>query len=91
MKSAVIRARVTNEYKIVFEDILGRLGITPSDAINMFVHQVVMRKGLPFDVAIPNATTVAAINDAHNDQNVNEYDSFADMVASVKAKSGDKK
>lgn len=89
MRDAVIRARVTTEYKTVFEDILSHLGMSPSDAINLFVHQVVMRKGLPFEIAIPNTATINAINEAHAAENVNRYDSFADMVASVKVKSGE--
>jgi DNA-damage-inducible protein J len=38
------------------EEILSQLGMTPNEAINIFLKQVVLHKGLPFDVRIPLLT-----------------------------------
>jgi mRNA interferase YafQ len=46
------------------EAILDELGLTASDAIRLFYRQVTLRKGLPFDVTIPNAATRRALKDA---------------------------
>jgi len=45
--------------------IFQQLGITMSDAINMFLHQSILHGGLPFEVKIPkyNAETMAALAD----------------------------
>jgi DNA-damage-inducible protein J len=43
--------------------VLKNVGITPSDAITMFLHQVVLQKGLPFETRIPNAESRAAIRE----------------------------
>lgn len=40
---------------------LERVGVSASQAITMFYRQIVLRKGLPFEVCIPNAETVAAL------------------------------
>jgi DNA-damage-inducible protein J len=37
-----------------------------SDAIRLFLRQVVAQEGLPFEVKIPNATTRAAMQDARS-------------------------
>ncbi|MEA3187473.1 MAG: DNA protein, partial [Chthoniobacter sp.] len=34
-----------------------------SDAIGMFLRQVVLRRGMPFDLSIPNAETIAALEE----------------------------
>ncbi|MCX6991805.1 MAG: type II toxin-antitoxin system RelB/DinJ family antitoxin [Kiritimatiellaeota bacterium] len=56
-KTAVIRARIEPELKQDAEGIFGRLGVSTTQAIAIFYKQVVLRKGLPFNVAIPNETT----------------------------------
>jgi DNA-damage-inducible protein J len=54
----------------------------------MFLHQVVLRKGLPFDVRIPNAESRAAIaemRDPKRRARLKRYESadaiFADVLA----------
>lgn len=56
-KNATVRARIESEIKEEAESILGELGISTTSAISMFYRQVILRKGLPFDVAILNPTT----------------------------------
>jgi DNA-damage-inducible protein J len=56
-KTAVIRARVEPELKQRAEGVFGRLGVSTTQAIAIFYKQVVLRQGLPFNVAIPNETT----------------------------------
>jgi DNA-damage-inducible protein J len=42
------------------------VGINTSQAVNMFLRQVVLQQGIPFEVTAraPNATTVAAMREA---------------------------
>jgi DNA-damage-inducible protein J len=62
-KTATINARIEPVVKEKAESIFAAIGITASDAIGMFYRQVVYRRGLPFDVCIPNATTIAALEE----------------------------
>ncbi len=79
-KSATIRARVEPKLKAEAERILAALGMNASDAIRVFYKQVVLRKGLPFDVAIPNAATRKAMRDADAGQNLlGPFDDTAEM------------
>jgi len=49
-RTAVVRARMDPELKVHAEKILESVGIKPSEAINMFYHQVEKTGGLPFSV-----------------------------------------
>jgi DNA-damage-inducible protein J len=60
-KNAYINARVDKNLKAKAEKVLSRVGISTTDAVTMLLHQIVLRKGLPFDVRIPNEETIAAI------------------------------
>lgn len=51
-RTANVFARVEPEVKKQAEEILGQLGIPMSNAVGMFLRQVVMQKGLPFEVKI---------------------------------------
>jgi DNA-damage-inducible protein J len=78
-KTGVIRARVAPELKAEAERILAKIGLSSSDAIRMFYSQVAMRKGLPFEARIPNATTRKALRDAEAGRNMTDYASVNEM------------
>ena len=52
-KSANLYARIEPEVKERAEAILSELGIPASNAINMFYKQIILQRGLPFDVKLP--------------------------------------
>lgn len=52
-RTANICMRVDPEVKEQAESILGILGIQLSNAFNMFLHQIILRGGLPFDAKVP--------------------------------------
>jgi DNA-damage-inducible protein J len=60
-KTAYINARIEPALKARAETIFAALGLSTSDAIAMFFRQVVVRRGLPFDVSVPNEDTLAAM------------------------------
>jgi DNA-damage-inducible protein J len=63
-KTAQVRARIDPAVKEQAETILEELGLNPSAAISTFYSQIVLRRGLPFLVAVPNETTITAIEEA---------------------------
>ena len=67
-KQAMIRARTRPALKTKAEATLRQLGLSPSTAINLFYHQVVLHRGLPFEVALPNRTTRRAMREAATDR-----------------------
>lgn len=52
-KSSSVYARIDPMLKKQAEDILSALGIPTSNAIDMFFKQIVLKKGLPFEVRLP--------------------------------------
>lgn len=63
-KSAMIRARTEPGLKAGAEKIFHQLGLSSSEAINLFFAQVTLRKRIPFDIAIPNKTTLKAMKES---------------------------
>ena len=59
----------------VFEEV----GIKPTQAINLFLRQVVLHGGLPFEVKVPNAETIAAMQETEQNTDSTSYESFADL------------
>ena len=52
-KTANMYARIEPDLKSQAEAILSALGISASNAITMFYKQIVLQKGLPFEVKLP--------------------------------------
>jgi len=48
------------------KDILKTLGMSYSQAINIFNNMIVLKHGIPFDVKIPNEETLRAMEQAQN-------------------------
>ncbi len=57
-KTAMIVARIEPDLKTDAEKILKKLGLSTTEAINLFLSQIRLHKGLPFEIKIPNKTTL---------------------------------
>ncbi len=62
-KTGYITARVEPKLKASAGRVLSKVGVSTSDAITMFLRQVVLQGGLPFEVRVPNAETKKAIEE----------------------------
>lgn len=58
-RTANVYTRVDPETKEQAESILNQLGIPMSNAIGMFLKQVILQHGIPFDMKLPAAKPVA--------------------------------
>ncbi len=57
--TTAVYARIDSDLKKDAESILSQLGITPTSAIQMLYSQIVLTKGLPFDLHLPDAKPVS--------------------------------
>ena len=57
--TSVVYARIDTNLKENAEEILLRLGISPSSAIQMLYSQIVLNRGIPFEVKLPTARPTA--------------------------------
>jgi DNA-damage-inducible protein J len=62
-RAAMIRARTEPDVKEKAEAIFEKLGLNATGAINLFYRQVILHKGIPFEIRVPNATTRKAMAD----------------------------
>jgi len=58
-KTASVYVRIDPETKAQAEAVLNELEIPMSNAIGMFLKQVVLHQGIPFDMKLPASTPVA--------------------------------
>lgn len=83
-KTETIRARVEPGLKRDAEAVLKKIGLTPSEAITLFLTQVKLTKGLPFPVRVPNAETRRAIREARERKDLETFETVADWAKSVR-------
>ena len=60
----VVRARIDGHVKDEATEVLGKMGLSVSDAIRMLMIRIAREKALPFEVKVPNARTVKAMQAA---------------------------
>lgn len=58
-RTANVFARIEPEIKEQAEFVLDQLGIPMSNAIGMFLRQIVLQKGIPFEMKLPNTQPLA--------------------------------
>jgi len=64
MATTMVHVRVDEKTKQRAAKTLAGMGISVSDAVRMLLVRVAAEKALPFDVKVPNATTVKAMRAA---------------------------
>lgn len=73
MKTTMIHARVEPDLKHEAEAILKQLGLNTTQAVTLFFQQVRLRKGLPFEVKLPNDETETALRDVLEGKNLEPF------------------
>ena len=68
VKDTNFNMRMNKQKKISLEDLYGSLGMTLSEAVNIFFEKSLMEGGIPFDVKMPsyNKETEEAIQEARD-------------------------
>jgi DNA-damage-inducible protein J len=79
-KTELIQANIEPELKHEVEEILNRLGLTVSEAIDLFYRQIRQNKGIPFKTKIPNATTRNTMRETDEGKNLVECEDAHDML-----------
>ena len=87
MKGVVDMAKTTNLYirlepelKEQAELILGQLGIPVSNAVNMFLKQVVLQRGIPFDIKLPAVKPVGVAGLTERELNTELEKGYEDYI-----------
>lgn len=62
-KTSTVRARIEPGLKSDVERLFHKMGLSTSEAITLFYRQVKLRSGLPFEVVVPNRTTLKVLRE----------------------------
>jgi len=75
----MIHARIDPQLQESAARVFSRAGLSTTEAIRLFLKQVVLHKGLPFPIEIPNARTIAATKEANNPAALRRYRTFREL------------
>jgi DNA-damage-inducible protein J len=78
-KTAVIQTRVDPVIKQHAQTILKKLNISMSEAISMYLSQITLHNGIPFELKIPNDVTAKTLMDADNGNGLHTVDSIDNL------------
>ncbi len=67
-KIATVNTRIEPALKSKAENILQKVGLTSAEAVRLFYKQICLHNGLPFEIKIPNKTTLKAMHEADKGQ-----------------------
>ncbi len=62
--TAMVHVRVNENIKTQAAETLAAMGLSVSDAVRVFLTRIAVEKELPFTLRVPNAETLAAMNEA---------------------------
>ena len=89
-KTDRVEVRIESDLKQAAEAVFSKLGVSPSDAIRIFYKQVELHQGFPFEVRIPNAETLAAIEEVEkHPERLKRYKSVDEMFEDWDADAGE--
>ena len=81
-KTDTLHVRIEPSVKQKAEKTLSDLGLSITEAINVFLNQVILNDGIPFEIRKPkyNKETIQAIEDTKNGKNLSKsFDSVDEM------------
>jgi DNA-damage-inducible protein J len=82
--NAVVRARIDENTKKKATVVLKSMGLTPSAAFRLMMIRVAEEKALPFELHIPNAETIEAIEEGRRG-GLKKFHSVAELMADLHA------
>lgn len=84
LKTTDVRCRIDEDLKERATAVLNACGLSLSDALRLFLRQVVTTQGLPFEVRVPSEKTARAMKQAHAIRR--QFDSIDDMLRDADGK-----
>ncbi len=78
-RTATIQARIDPDIKIKAQEIFKTLNISMSEAISIYLTQVTLHQGIPFEVKIPNELTSDTLQKAEAGEDLNTVHSVDEL------------
>ena len=87
LKTTDVRCRIDEDLKARATEVLNACGLSISDAMRLFLRQVVATQGLPFEVRAPSEKTARAMMEAREIRQ--RFDSIDDMLRNADGETGE--
>ena len=82
--NAVVRARIDEKTKKKATVVLKSVGLTPSVAFRLMMTRIAKEKRMPFELLIPNAETIEALEEGRRG-GLKTFDTIEDLMADLNA------
>jgi DNA-damage-inducible protein J len=83
--SATVQVRVDEQTKTQAKKVLSALHLSMSEAICLFLRQVVLHRGIPFEVKIPNALTAKILRESEEGIDLHRVSSVDELFEELEA------
>ena len=84
-KTATIQARIDPNVKNKAQRILNKLNISMSEAVSIFLTQVSLTNGIPFEIKIPNNLTEETLRKSENGEELHEVSDVNQLLEELKS------
>ena len=78
-KTATIQARINPDLKKKAQKILNTLNLSMSEAISLYLTQVTLHHGIPFEIKIPNELTVKTLEKTERGEELNDVSNVDEL------------
>jgi len=78
-KTVQINAKIDSETKEKAVDILHSLGMTTSQAISLFLKQIIFTKSIPFELKLPNKETIKTFKKTDTDKDLHRVSDLEEL------------
>ena len=78
-QTASINTRIDSRTKQQAAKVLDKLHLSMSEAIAIYLRQIVFHQGIPFELKIPNKTTATAVEQARQDTDLASFSSVDEL------------
>lgn len=87
LKTTDVRCRIEEDLKESATAVLQSCGLSISDAMRLFLRQVVATQGLPFEVRVPSEKTARALAQAREIRR--QFESVDEMLRELDGEAGE--
>lgn len=84
-KTAFIQTRIDPKTKDDAQKILKKLNLSMSEAISIYLSQITLHNGIPFEIKIPNEVTAQTLKASEDGKNLHRVDSVDSLFEELEA------
>jgi len=75
-----IQARIDPQIKEEARGVLDELGMSMSEAIVVYLKQIIMCRAIPFELKLPNKLTIKTLERSERGEDVHEFSNVDDLL-----------